>query len=220
MVRRVGLAIFVVAHVFIVTLMAVPKPHISDKDLASEHVNEWFDRVHATVSGVGIPVARDTLKDRLVDIARAWVGFRDVMLVPGRAYARWTGTHQSWAMFGGIPNHAGELVMSVEEDGRWREVFVTRQHGLDWQRPVLDQERWRSYQHQFVRKKNRKSYKRYSAWLAERAATDFPTAQAFRVQVRRVELPPADALVELGELPRGEVWWTETHELADYRGVP
>ena len=136
----------------------------------------------------------DALQDRAWTVAVGWVELRETLLTPFQPYSRYAGVRQRWRMFAAPHRVPTRLLIAVEIDGAWRPIYEARSSELTWRGDTLDRERMRVPINLAAWKHNRGLYKKLIAWIADRAAEDFPEATRVRVSYLRHKTPTAEQL--------------------------
>lgn len=195
-------------HITLVLMLALPVPAITPDELDKEGVQAWFDRTHAKLLSLGIQVDRQAM----VDSAAVWGGrysvARDIALVPGNAYASWTGAKQSWRMFSNISHGSARfMVERLDDQNEWHPVYVGMDFDHDWQLDFFQQERVRTLVNNYTHKKSYSSYKRLGRFLLVRLKQDFPDSVGFRTVMQEVHFPPPETLAKTGTLEFRKRYW-------------
>jgi len=210
--RRQWLGYAVVAlvtfHVAAVTLMALPAPsRVTAADLETPLFRDEVSRYAATVRGWGFDVTDRELADWMLRTTASVHRVRSTVLAPFQPYYTYCGTRQGWRMFVGPNMYPTRLYLEIQQaDGRWRPVYIERHAEHDWLSQRIDREAWRTVIYTVVYQGDWEEYRQIVAWLARRAAADFPQARRFRVRLYRFKTPtPAEVLA--GAAEKGEFDW-------------
>jgi hypothetical protein len=196
-------------HLGGMTLLGLPEPAVEAKDQDDPDVIAWFDRTHASLASWGIEVDRDDLIAWGTWAGQGWLAARDVVLAPVIVYARYTGCHQHWAMFGSVPEESAWLFIEGRAGGRWELVAQSRYSDRTFRKDFFDQERTRSLLNLFIKKKSKDAYDRFGAWLLPQLREAHPEYDAFRMGIQKVALPPPDELARTGQLTLGKRFWVQ-----------
>jgi hypothetical protein len=185
---RAGL---VVLHVVAITLVALPAPvgGMDRRLWADPTVQAEFRAWRGRLAAVGLELSAQEFEDRLFDAAAGLMDAREAVIAPFVPYYDHCGTWQSWRMFVAPHTHPSRLVVEVQRDGAWEEVFRERSSTATWMRPILAQDRLRSAIFRYSWANFKGSYKRFARWVSERALADHPGAQAARVRYERQASP-------------------------------
>jgi hypothetical protein len=213
-------AAFVVFHLVAVVLMALPAPvggmnrsAWADPTVQAE-LQTWRQRL---APGMG----QEEFEDRLYAAASELIAARKQVLRPFQPYYLGFGTEQNWRMFVAPQMVTSRLTVELqdEEGGAWRPIFVERSAEHRWRARQLGHERMRSAIFRYGWKQYDRSEGRLSAWLAARAAEDFPEAFALRTRwFRQRSASPAQVLA--GTEPEGRYERARVHPLAPLRAAP
>lgn len=184
-------ALFVGFHVVAVGLMALPAPEggmrksaWKDPTVQGEFA-AWTERIR----GWGFDVGQAQIEDRAWEIASAYTKVRNKTLRPIAPYYKYTGAGQSWRMFVAPHRFPARLHIDVREAGAWRNVYEQLDPGEHWLEDTLEHDRFRSALFRYSWKSYRRHEKQFSAWLAKRAAVDFPDADRMRTRWYKFKTP-------------------------------
>ncbi|MBA2321246.1 MAG: hypothetical protein H0V89_08825, partial [Deltaproteobacteria bacterium] len=168
----------VTVHLAAITLQAFPNPSgglnrsaWADPTVQME-IAAWAGRLGTT------PAA---LEERLWKGATAWTRARQTVVRPLEPYYTYAGTWQSWKMFVAPHVYPTRLRIEIRRGPRWELVYVERSADRRWLASVLGNDRLRST----IFRMGWPHYPRlradFVAWIAERAAVDFPDAEQVRI---------------------------------------
>ncbi|MCA9572454.1 MAG: hypothetical protein KC656_31660 [Myxococcales bacterium] len=116
--------------------------------------------------------------------------------------------------------HPARLRVEVEDASGWHAVYEARSDEATWRRAFFDHFRMRSVTFRYAWPPFRKPYDAFAAWLADRAADDFPDATRVRVSYTKRRSPSPEE-VRAGTRPEGRTILARTFELGPLReGVP
>ena len=200
-------AALVLVHLVLILLLALPAPAVRPKDLEDPKVQRWFEARAAQLQGWGVATDAPTLTGHAVAWGGAWLSARGQAMPMARTYASWSGTGQSWGMFGSVPTTSAVFFVEVHRDAGWSRIYESRAHDMAWNRRWFDHERVRTFENQFTRKRNRKAYDRLATWLGPRVLRDHADLQGARMGMERVHIPEARVLARTRVLPRAETFW-------------
>lgn len=217
-------AILVTAHLLAITLLALPAPgRVTEKQLRDPALKEVFADWRGVLASFGVALSQEESEQLAMTAANAFMDTRAELLRPMQPYFKWTGTRQSWQMFGYLNRTPARLRIELQTPGEgWRDLYVARSSEADWRRGQFDGERWRGMINAHSWKRNRHGFRRLADWISCRAAEDFPEATAIRMSMVQVRLPEAHKLRELGAVPEIGSYWTELRQLdecVDVEGV-
>ncbi|MCA9571841.1 MAG: hypothetical protein KC656_28585 [Myxococcales bacterium] len=204
----VARALFVAAHVVLLTMMALPEPAVSEEDLAKPDVQGWFRDTAGRLSRFGWEVDGEGLQELVVPWARRWQAARHGALSPGRLYARACGVHQSWRMFAGVSPEAGRLRVDARLDGTWSPAYRPRSGEHAWRVSFFEHERVRTLVNQFVHERHRSDYRRLGRFLAARVTDELGPADAVRLEMEQTVSPEPEVLRAQGELTVEKTYWS------------
>lgn len=179
-------AAFALAHIVAISLLGLPEPKVSPTDLKEPEIQAWFDNAHARLNALGVSVSREAVEAWGVDAGRRWLDVKETALAPARQYAMLVGAHQSWRMFGDVPQKSAILFIEAQVDDTWRVIHRTRYTEVAWRPGWFNQERMRALVNQFTRKRNRSDYDRLARYIGPRVAADFPDATKLRMGMQEV----------------------------------
>ncbi len=211
-------AVLVLVHVAAILLAAIPAPEggmnrAAWKDpTVQDELNAWAARLRSA----GMELGDEEFQAALWSVGTRYTAVRSFVLRPLRPYYRYLGTNQSWRMFVAPHRYPARLHIDVEEDGAWRPVYVARSPEYRWRARQLDDDRVRAALFRYAWPAYARSWRAFAAWVAARAAADFPGAQRVRLRYDKRRTPsPAEALA--GEQPPGRWVRTRIIELAPLR---
>ena len=214
-------AIFVLFHLAAIGSLCIPAPvgGLTKTSYDNRSVQKTFAEYAAMLRGLGVDIDREGLQDRAWAGGRWLLDVRAAAVEPFRPYHRVTGTQQGWRMFGYVNRIPAriEVHLQVEPGGAWRPLYVARSNEHVWRRRQLDQERFRALLNAASHHRSKKRYLRAVSWFAARAAEDFPSAHAIRVQMVELPVPPAAELRSLDARPIGATFWRAERGLAERR---
>lgn len=212
-------AALLLLHLAAVVLAALPAPVGTDRHSAyrTRHAQAELKRVTEQLEGIGVELTPKELEDLLVDTSKQVLTVRKAVLAPFAPYRDLLGTRQGYRMFSGTSRLSDRLHVEVREEGAWRTVFLTRDPEYPWLRSALDHELGRSMLYRYSEPRYRKRYRAFAAWLARRAAVDFPAADRLRVGWIPTRAP-SPAAARAG-IPRAddEPRWVRTLPLDELR---
>lgn len=209
-------------HVLGVVLMATPSPAVGlrrslwKEPTVQAEFKAWNERFRA----VGFELGQEEMEDLLWDFATSWEKGRSILVAPFVPYGRYLGPSQSWRMFVAPHRYPTRLHVEIEEGGDWRTVYVERSREHTWLGRAFDHDRMRSAIFRFGWPQYRRSWEQFAAWVADRAATDFPEATRVRVSMYKYRtLSPEEA--RAGQEPDGKFQQERVLDLASLReGAP
>jgi hypothetical protein len=201
--------VLIALHLGGMTLLGLPEPAVEAKDQNDPDVIAWFERTHASLASWGVQVDLDALISWGTWAGQGWLATRDVVLAPVIVYARYTGCHQHWAMFGSVPDESAWLFIEGRASGRWELVAQSRYSDRTFRKSFFDQERTRSLINLFIKKKSKDAYDRFGSWLLPQLRTAYPEYDAFRMGIQKVALPPPEELARTGQLTLGKRVWVQ-----------
>jgi hypothetical protein len=198
-------AAFFLFHVVAVTLLALPAPSggMDRRTWSDPTVKAEFDAWRGRLAAIGVELDARSFEDQLFASASAFMDLRAQVLAPFKPYHLYFGTWQSWRMFIAPHTHPTRLEIAVREGEAWRTVFFERSAEATWMRDVLDNDRMRSALFRYAWKNYASTWKEFGGWVAQRAAEDFPDADAVRLRYYRTTTRSA-AEVRAGEAEVGE----------------
>jgi hypothetical protein len=199
--------VLIALHLGALTLLGLPEPAVEGNNMDDPDVIAWFDRTHASMRSWGIPIAYETFKDWGMVWGARWLAVRDATLWPIETYARYTGAHQHWAMFGSVPTESAIFFMEGQTATGWEQIHQCRYGERTWRKEFFDQERVRSLLNLFIKKKSRDTYDQFGRWLLPQLKEDFPEYRGFRTGILSVKMPPPDVLAQTGMLESGKRFW-------------
>jgi hypothetical protein len=182
---------FVTAHVVAVTLLAFPAPEgAMDRadwkgPLAQEEFQSWAD----SLTSWGADVSSAELEDWLWGVAQGYMSVRETLLWPFRPYYSLCGTSQGWRMFVGPNLYPSHLHIDIEENGKWRPVYIERDPDHNWLGDKLDHEHFRTAIFTMIFFEYHRHYAQFARWVARHAARSWPEAARVRVRVYKYRTP-------------------------------
>lgn len=187
---------FVTLHAASMVLLSLP--HLPDEALRGERSPEVEATIASAVARVG-PGAEAPLRAGV----RAWAGATHAIRATFEPYARLTGTHQGWTMFGNVPLRSEQLEIWIRRpDETWTPLYVARSSTATWRRAFFDNERIRTFVHAAAKGK-RARWAEFADWVAREARADDPSIAQVKVQLVEVGIPPHAVLARTGTLARG-----------------
>lgn len=212
-------ALLVAMHVLAITLLALPAPGggmsrgaWKDPTVQGEF-RAWSERMEA----VGLDTSPRELEDALWEFAVAFTDVRRDLIDPFLPYYRLAGTWQSWRMFVAPHRHPAKLWIEIRESGGdWRAVYVARSPEYTWRRHQFDHDRMRSQVFRLSWPPYRRTWARFSAWIARQAAADFPEATGVRTRFYKYRTPPPQE-ARAGAPIQGRFVKTRVYDLEERR---
>lgn len=181
--------------------------------MVQDEIAAWAERLEA----VGISRTPEALEATLWEVAEGMVVRHQAMLKPFRPYYRNCGTTQNWPLFVIPQRYPAQLHIDIRHpDGEWTPLYIARSDTADWQRDLLDTERARSMLFTLSWAHYKARYRRFGRFMARRAATEFPDAEAIRLRWLRRKTPTPRA-VERGRVDEGTFEGEKVFELAVLR---
>ena len=214
-------ALFVGVHLVLITVMALPNPsRVSEKDLKDPALQEVFADWRGVLAGIGVQLSVDETNALAMSFANQYMDARGVVLKPFRPYFRYTGTTQSWQMFGYLNRSPARLSIEVFRPGEsWTPLFLARDPVHDWRKALFDSERVRGMMNRYSWKEKKRSYNTFVDWLACEVARDLPDATSVRISMKQVQIPRPAAFREVGTIPTKRTYWMERRLLQPCREV-
>ncbi|MFT7520895.1 MAG: hypothetical protein ACI9MC_003046 [Kiritimatiellia bacterium] len=204
--RRIWLhaiTMLVVLHVVAITLVALPSPGggLDRRDWDQPTVRGEFETWTHTLNKLGAETTTEELQDRVFIVAKGYAKAHRSVWKPFQPYYHYAGTYQAWRMFVAPHRFPSRLHIRVHERGQWRSVYLARSSSLTWMSRELDHDRLRAALFRYGwGQKYPRSYGGFAAWIARRAARDFPAARQVEVRFDSYQtLTPAQ--VRAGERP-------------------
>ena len=220
--RDHAVAAFVVFHVGVTTLQAIPLPQkvMTAGNLTRSGAEDSAEAWLAPLVASGVLADEEAGLAWLLELNNTIVQTRRKVLDPFRPYYNLTGTGQSWHMFSSVRPLGARLQIYLQDEpgGVWRPLYV--EHSWHrWQWRLLNQERVRTVRSYFSKHNGlyRDTYDRLAAHLAREAAAEFPEAHALRVQYQQLRIQPPARIRKVGGLELGKVFWMTTLELEPLR---
>jgi hypothetical protein len=194
-------------HLGGLTLLGLPQPALRDGDLDEPFVAEFFEGATRDLRRLGFDVTVEQVTERGIAWGRGYLAVFDAVNWPTKAYARATGSGQSWRMFASVPEESAVLYVEARVDGEWRAVHWMRFREPRWRSWFWDQERIRAMCNQFTHKKNRSAWNRLGKVIHPWLQADFPEATGFRMAMRTVQFPLPAVLDDTGDVVWGDGFW-------------
>jgi hypothetical protein len=189
-------AALVTYHVLAVVVLAFPSPggvmHRPswENPTVQNEFRIWSERLRS----LGLDMTQRELDRTLWDASKRYLRARDHVIAPFTPYATYAGVRQSWRLFVAPQRYPVRLEIAVREQGKWRDVYVTRSSEHTWLRETLNLYRMRRASFQTAWDRERPHFNTLCDWLADRAARDFPEATELMVRQLRYRTPaPAEA---------------------------
>jgi len=205
----------VTAHLVAITLLALPAPgRVTQKTLRDPALQEVFADWRGVLSSLGVDLSQEESEQLAMSSANAFMDSRNTLLRPLQPYFKYTGTQQSWQMFGYLNRTPAKLKLELytPSDG-WRDLYIARSSEVAWRKQQLDGERYRGMINAYSWKRSRRGFNRFVDWIACEAASDFPEATSFKASMVQLRLPEPAKLRELGKLPETGTFWSEVRHL-------
>ncbi len=211
---RQARALFVLFHLLAVGILSFPAPVGAMNRAAFEHpaTQAAFDEYAALLRSLGVEMDRERLSAILWEGGTRVLAVREVLVAPFQPYAEAVGARQGWRMFHAVHRDPSWLVVELREERGWRVIYEARSATATWRRHQLDQERLRALTSVWSWREGRSSYRAFGAWLARRAAEDFPDALGLRIALLQRPIP-TPAQRRRGELAVPRRHWAEVHDL-------
>jgi len=178
-------ALYFIYHVLGILVGSVPAPGDALNRTAwrNPSVRSEIDAWTARLNRLGWRVTPAELEDTCYHACRRLVAGQHAALTPFQAYQYHTGTQQAWSMFVAPHRHPSLLHIDVRRaGGAWEPVYVARSDTATWRRGQFDHIRFRSAIFRFAWPQYRAAYADFAAWVADRAADDFPDAAEVRIR--------------------------------------
>ncbi|MCK6515895.1 hypothetical protein L6R46_12655 [Myxococcota bacterium] len=203
-------ALFVLFHLVGITLLSLPSPGKA-QDLDAPEAAALLADLRALGARIGVERSAAEVKAIALGVSERVRAARATLLAPFNPYARLTGAKQGWSMFWAINHRPARLVIELEgPDGVWTPLYVARSDVYAWRRREMDQERVRGLVNQYSHLRDRRSYRAFAAFIAQRALAEHPEAQRARVLMEeRPSLSP-EAL-RAGKTPPSKRRWEELY---------
>ena len=207
-------AIFVAFHLIAITAVAFPAPvGMRRADLESPDVHAAIEAWRGLAGALGVAVDPDRFQEWLWEAGSGLLDARSAVLQPLQPYYRYSGTRQSWSMFGTLNHTPARLEIHIDHGEGWEPLFIARTRDHDWRAKQLDQERLRGLVNPFSWKRSRAKLRKVADWVAHQASADFPQARRIRLRMMTRPLPDPAALRAAGELSHTRAYWPEIREL-------
>lgn len=210
---------FVCLHLVAVTLCAFPSVGAAGLDRSAwkqATVQGEFRAWAARLSALGIPIGAAELEDRGWAFATAFEAGRRWVLWPFRPYYQVCGTYQSWKMFVAPHRFPTRAEIAIDRGQGFEVVYLARDPSLDWHAEWFDHDRFRSSLFRMGWPQFRSPRGHFTAFVAARAAEEFPDATRVRVAFLRSETPPP-AQTAAGVRPEVTRELVNVRDLAPYR---
>lgn len=203
-------ALFVLFHLVGITLMSLPSPGKA-QDLDEPEVAALLADLRALGARLGVERSAEEVKALALDVSERAREARGWLVAPFLPYARLTGARQGWSMFWSINHRPSRLVIELEgADGGWTPLYVARSDVYAWRRREMDQERIRGVVNQYSHLRDRRSYRAFAAFIAQRALADHPEAVRARVLMEERPSQGPEAL-RAGKTPPSKRRWEELY---------
>ena len=214
-------AALIAAHLLAVVLKAIPAPEgaMNKRDWANPTVQGELKMWTQTLNGAGLSVTQAELEDQLFVLAKGYMTVRNGVMTPFRPYHRYFGADQNWRLFVAPHMYPSRLSIEVLQPvaGKpvWQQVYYPLSD-KDWQAELIENGRMRPALFRYSWKRYRGSYRQFSAFLAERAAADFPSATKMRTRWWTGRSPSPEQVIS-EKLPTHKWTGTVSHTLAGFR---
>lgn len=209
-------AVLLSVHLLAIALMSLPSPgRVSERQLRDPALKEVFADWRGVLAGLGLELSQEEAEQMAMKGANAFMDARAATLKPLWPYFKYTGTAQSWQMFGYLNRTPARFKLELQTREGWQDLYIARSSEADWRRRQLDSERFRGMINAYSWKEGRRGYRRFVDWISCRAAEDFPDALAVRASMVQVRLPQAHKLRELDALPEIDSFWKDIRPLSD-----
>ncbi len=216
-------ALFVLFHLLAIFLLSFPAPVGGMTEASFKHpaTQQSFRSYAEALQGVGLDIDAAQLEAALWELGTRYMKARAATVAPFEPYLLAVGAKQGWRMFHSVNREPAWLVVEIHpgptlESGAWRRVYESRSDSATWRRPQLDQERSRALMNSWSWLSSKKTYHQFGAWLAQRAAEDFPEAMWMRTTLERRVIPGPEQLRRSG-LPTPTVHWERRYALEALR---
>jgi len=215
---RTARALFVAAHLFAVTFMALPSPGsgLTRSAWRDPTVQGEFRSWTELLGRVGIVVTVPELEETLWGLATRYEAVREAVLWPLDPYYRYLGTWQSWRMFVAPHRYPGRLQIRIEDADGWRVIYEARSPEATWRRRWFDHDRMRAAVFRYSWKHYRNSRRYFTDWVARQVAADFPDADRVEVSFLRFQTPSPEQ-ARSGRAPQVERDLRNRRDLEVYR---
>ena len=212
-------AIYVLFHVASVVVSSAPAPSgVMNRSLwkdptVQDEIKAWSGQL----SALGIAVQPEQLEEAAWRLGAGWMNVRNQAMRPFRTYQRYTATVQSWRMFVAPHRYPSRVHIDIREPGGdWKPVYVGGSGEHTWCRRQLNHVRMRKVFFAYSWNRFQRSYDQLSAWLAHRAAEDFPSAAEPRVRFYKYRTLAPDEVRE-HRMPAGRFVLSKVVNLERYR---
>ncbi|HCH64348.1 MAG TPA: hypothetical protein DFR83_16200 [Deltaproteobacteria bacterium] len=204
-------ALFVAAHVALITLMALPNPRrINERDLADPALQEVFSDWREVLEAAGVSLTPEETNTLVMSFANQYMDARAVVLDPVRPYFQYTGANQAWQMFGYLNRTPARLSVEVlSQGGEWSTLFLARDPEHDWRRALFDSERMRGMVNHYSWRERRGGFRMLADWVSCEVFLEEPNAKLVRMSMKQVQLPTPDVLRETGRISTRRTYWPE-----------
>lgn len=207
-------ALLITIHLIAITAVAFPAPvGMRRADLENPDVQAAIEAWRGVAGLLGVQVDPDEFREQLWTSGNRLLDTRQAALKPFAPYYRYTGTRQSWSMFGYLNHRPARIEIHIDHGEGWQPLYIARTSAHDWRARQLNQERFRGLINAFSWKRGRGKLRKVADWVAIQAAADFPQASRIRVQMRYRPLPAPEDLRAEGALAHGKAFWPELREL-------
>ena len=174
-------AVLVALHLVAISVQAFPAP-VGGLSPATKEAPSVQQAVGLVSGWTGVPEERVT--SVAFEVVEGWLDARRVALSPFEPYYQWAGTRQSWRMMALVNRRPARLVVKVDGEV----VYRTGDPTARWLAETIEASRTRGIVIKYSWKMNRKDYRRFVAWLGQRAREDFGEDVAIEACMERVAL--------------------------------
>ena len=146
------------------------------------------------------------------------MSIRQSVLSPLNPYYEHAGTWQSWHMFVGPHRNPAKLYIDLDVSGQegWQPLYTSRHPEHRWKADLMDHSRTRAALFRYSWRHYRTPYRKFSHWLAQQAADEFPDGKRLRLRWYRYQTPtPTQVLSDT--VPAGKFERMSVITLAEYR---
>ena len=194
-------ALFVLFHLVAITLLALPAPvgGMTRKNFADPQLQQTFESWRGLLGGFGWQMSAAEFEDLAWRAGTTMIASRNVVLVPFRPYARWTGAAQGWRMFG-TTNRVPARMRVV--------LWEARSETATWRRRFFDEGHARGVMNDWSWMRDKRGYQRFARWLARDIYLELPDAGSVRVTMLQRTTPRPKVLAAEG-FPPDELRWVE-----------
>jgi hypothetical protein len=191
---------------------------MTEATMKDENLQANFRDWAGTAQVIGFDLSAEDVESLCWTWGQRVVAARNTILAPFQPYFKYTGTRQSWQMFGYLNRTPGRIEVATCDKAKkkmctesdWESRFIMGSDAADWLRPTIEQERMRAIVSSFAWKRSRRHYKELGHWWAIQAARDFPEAHYLRTRMGTLMVPSPERLSELGGVPVGDWYWERT----------